>query len=873
MANNVALKNKTTGAKQPQLTLQQIKRKLQNLSHSTKPLYRVIAPLVKRLLHDMNVQNKEDALEVLNKYIEITTLLSELSRKWAISIHWAFTVCNPKITDTSNPAYSPVYVKHQCSLPPDCFGEMTAKEVVDDKLISHGDKLVGDNRFTDIANFGTAFNHDGEVIKKDEQGHPVRDGFFGWVTINVDNLITRVTQSPNRDRHAEAFLIAHTRDFDNDERESKPKHKEAHIHVVLDLPRMMSRYQIMEAMGFKFDDFVHAFEWIGENSTDVEDLISRMSSFLASLKGSIKNFNIPQHYIASLQYLVHQSKKAIKDQKAVYSTSEVISWLPDEPGQTYEIIAGVYDGQAVAEGEHADLIRILHSPYNTVHQTMKKWVSDKGDKLFTFDLLEQMHKLGKKKPGSYTFTKASQKAIINRIMAWLREGKIGFNDWKILLHASFEDADADYLLGNINFMKRIDATIQSEEQAIINDPTFQRNMLTIVILANTGGIGKTRLANAMAKVLDKGRMPFQVVAKSDGITFDPYQGYAAQSSVVMDEIAPSTWTYEAFKDAFDGKKLPQVSSRYHNTVPFNIKYSFLTNVFPDGISGFVNDLLHYSKGVSKLGYLKKDYSDWKLILNDADAAKIYIAQLSQVLRRLPYVISLKSTPNGLGTIIKISRINYKPGSGLINHYDYVSTQNSQHTFKTVINEDLNDKSMTTIAKEVLAMLKTLEIDAQKAFKSHPGKLLDEIDGFIPEHCDFHVRYHSNGNPYLTEDKSQIDMLFDDDDRVKDWVAPEKNLITRLSNTRVLMWDENKSHPAVATQMNQLEAFLAGYEVPIERDGYGNVKTMKLTKKGLDHYRDKPVDMWRKLNSTTISEKSELVAIQTNTDIANFKVIK
>lgn len=860
---------KTTGDKQSQRDLQQIKKALQNIRHSTKPLHQVIIPLCDLLLKNMNEQNEELVLSVVNTYLDIVTELSELSRKWTISIHWAFTVCNPKIYDTSNPAYSPVYIKHQCSLPPDCFGEMTAQEVVDDKLISHGDKLVGDDRFTDIANFGTAFNHAGEVIKKDEQGHPVRDGFFGWVATNVDNLITRVTQNSNRDRHTEAFLIAHTRDFDNDERENTPKHKEAHIHIVLDLPRMMSRYQVMEAMSFNFEDFVQAFEWIGKHSIDMDDLIARMNSFLGSLKGSIKNFNIPEHYIASLQYLVHQSKKAIKDQKAVYSTSEVISWMPDEPAQTYETIAGVYDSQAVAEGIHAELIRILHSPYNTAHHT-EKYVG----KLFSMDLLETMHGLGKKKPGSSTFTKASRLAITNQVMTSLRKGEIGFNDWKILLHASYEDADADYLLGNIDFMKQIESIIQNEEQAIIEDPSFKRSMLTVAIFAKTGGIGKTRLANTMARLLDKGRKPFQVVAKSDGITFDPYQGYAAQSSVVLDEISPSTWTYEAFKDAFDGKKLPQVSSRYHNTVPFNVRYSFLTNVFPDGISGFVNDLLHYSKGVSKLGYLRKEYPDWKLILNDPKAARIYIAQLSQVLRRLPYVISLKATPNGLGTTIKVSRINYKPGFGLVNHYDYVSTQKSQHTFKTVINDDLSDEGMEKIAKKVIKMLRTLEDDAQNAFKSHPSKLLDELEGFIPDHCNFHVRYRSNGDPYLTEDKSQIDMMFENDDCVQNWVAPKTNLITRLSNTYMIMWDDNKTYTNVAPKMNQLEAFLAGYEVPIERDGYGKVKTMKLTTKGLDYYHEHSTDMWLKLNSTHfIDKKGELVEMQINQDIANFKVIE
>ena len=107
-------KDKTT------LDLQQIKTELQNMSHSTKPLRKSITAVADKLLGQLNSQNKGPILAVLNDYVEVAKLLSQSSRKWTISMHWAFTVCNPKINDKSNPAYSPVYIKHQCRLPPDC---------------------------------------------------------------------------------------------------------------------------------------------------------------------------------------------------------------------------------------------------------------------------------------------------------------------------------------------------------------------------------------------------------------------------------------------------------------------------------------------------------------------------------------------------------------------------------------------------------------------------------------------------------------------------------------------------------------------------------------------------------------------------------
>lgn len=850
-------------------SLHYIKSKIQNMSHSTKPLHRVITSLAKKLLKRLDDENQDKILEVLDKYLKIAKLLSQLSRKWAVTIHWAFTVCNPKINDESNPGYSPVYIEHQCQLPPDCFGEMSVLENGQGKLVHHGDKLVGDDRFTNVANFGTAFNSKGEVIKTDPQGHPVPDGFFGWVVNKIDNLIERVIQNLKRDRPAEAFAIAHTRDYDNNERESTPEHKEAHIHIVIDLPMMMSRYQIMKAMGFNFEDFVETFKWIDENIQDTNDLINRMNTFLDSLLGSIKNFDIPEHYQASLQYLVHQSKKAIEDQKAAYSTSEVLSWLPDKPGQTYESIAGVNDNQLVAEGIHAEIIRVLQSPFNRSHHTMEKYVGDaKSNKLFTFEMLEQLHKLGTKKVGNCNFSKKSVNNIFNQIMAWLRERKIEFTDWKLLLHASFEDADADYLLGNINLMKRVNAVIESEKQAIIDDPSFKRNMLTVAVLAQTGGIGKTRLANALLMSLNKGRKPFQVVAKSDGITFDPFQGYDSENSVVMDEISPASFTWESFKDSLDPYKLPQVGSRYHNAIPWNVRYMFMTNVFAHGITDFVNDLLHYAKGVSKLGYLdKKDYQDWKLILNDVNAGKSYVAQLSQVLRRIPVVINIATTPNKRGTVITVSRINYQPGSGPVSHYDYVHTQQSQHTFRTVINENLTDDDMTKIAKKVISMMDELETKAKKAFQDHPGKLLDEVDGFVGEKCDFHVRYKQNGDPYLVGSDSLEEVGYGES--VEKTIEPRYNLITRLSNTEVIMWNEDKN---VKSQINQLDAFLQGFEVPVERDGFDKIKTIKLTREGLNYYHRNETKFWQMLNSTSqIGKNSKLVTVQINENIANFKL--
>ena len=84
-----------------------------------------------------------------------------------------------------------------------------------------------------------------------------------------------------------------------------------------------------------------------------------------------------------------------------------------------------------------------------------------------------------------------------------------------------------------------------------------------------------------------------------------------------------------------------------------------------------------------------------------------------------------------------------------------------------------------------------------------------------------------------------------------------------------MWNEDKN---VKSQINQLDAFLQGFEVPVERDGFDKIKTIKLTREGLNYYHRNETKFWQMLNSTSqIGKNSKLVTVQINENIANFKL--
>lgn len=74
---------------------------------------------------------------------------------------------------------------------------------------------------------------------------------------------------------------------------------------MIDMPTRRSRYQMMELLGYNFDDLATTFKWIGQMDRQVE----RIDAFLGILQGAMQNFVVTQNYVSSLQYLVHQSKK------------------------------------------------------------------------------------------------------------------------------------------------------------------------------------------------------------------------------------------------------------------------------------------------------------------------------------------------------------------------------------------------------------------------------------------------------------------------------------------------------------------------------------------------------------------------------------
>lgn len=792
--------------------LQQASSYINRYSHSKRALYKAIIEALPPL--KINGNYDLDAIKLAITAGQIMDQLAEASRTWNISIHWLYTVCNPKITTPNNFKYSPVYVNNATDLPLNRFGELDHIIEKDGEFARMGDKLVGDARFikNGCGNFGSAWNDNGEVIKRDDNGHPFLDGFVGWIAQHVDSLQELCCKNPKRDRHFRAFMISHTRDDEVNKRDGEIEHKESHVHLVIDMPTRRTRYRMMELMGFNFEDLAVTFRWIKNVGNHKE----RISSFLGTLQGSMKNYVITKNYVSSLQYLVHQSSKAKQNQKTPYAVNEVNSWLPDDPGKTYSSIAGVFDDEMVADGVYAAIIRNLHSPYNLAHHTLRLVGRNDGDRVFSYHQLSKLRSLGSKMPGKLSFSKRAKKLILDQLLKWIYQGKMEVTDWKNAIHGAFDDGDAASLIADQDFIKKLTAVLDDQRESTISDINADRKMTTVFITAAQGGIGKSYLASRLCQYWEKGRTPYMTAAEDKGKTVDYWQDYQDQGSAVIDEVSPSSIEWSALKDMLDPHKIPRVSSRYHNTSPWNVNLLIMTNVYADGISGYIRDVLHYAPGVTKLGYLEQDLynkRNWKMKMNDPQAGQVYLSQLSQLLRRLPVNIHMSATHSGKGTKIIVSIVNFRPGGRTLQDYDYVYTSESAHTFNVVINDDLPEQKLDEIVVTVTKMIKKIKTKADEIFKNDPNAILGKNNGFIRCHANFGF-YIKDGQPLLL-DPNQDEKNSNDKVSVRVNPSVAENVLTRLYYRRYSLWPEiNVEETNFAPTENQVAALLRGKTVPL-----------------------------------------------------------
>lgn len=734
-------------------------KRLPKLRHSLTSLFKSLINALDATGAKIDTKNKgkeTPAEKLLYDACKLMDDLRESSSKWAFSLHWMYTVANPKIEDESNPKFSPVYVEHACQLPNANNAELDYMDADGDCLVRHGDKLVGDDRYAGIANFGTAWDADGDIVNHDVNGGPIRDGWFGSVCESIDAIQASCLSKVRRGRPFAAFVIAHTRDEFVPSYMADVLMKPWHCHGGVRLADQVTRLRFMASMGVRFDDFVDTFDWIAATADQKQ---KRTEAFVATLQGVVKNYEIPSDWIAKLQYLVHESYGAEKDDKIPYSVNEVISWLPEAKHTTYSQYAGVYDNQAPASGLNDEIVRNLHSAANIDNGTARFVGLDAKNSALTYKMCRDFRAIGRKGRGKRGFTADSKLDMMNTIMTWVRQGKLMLMDYENLIHASFADADADALLADPKFTMALETRIECYLDSKRDNPNFQRDMLTITVTGKNGGLGKTRLSKAIGAVRDRGHEPVQADAWEPDKTYDPLEKIKYQPGVIIDEIKTKFFSWPGLKSLLDPSSKAGVASRYSNAEGMLLRYMFLTQVLPGGIATYIRHTLQFAKGISDEDYMAQDAEDgknakknkWHLIVNDAGAGYAYLGALSQLMRRLPVWVELWPTDNGGGTNIKVSVINFDPHGQNTTNYDYVHTADSVFRINSVIRKATPDDEVIKVARRVSSLIDAIQAKAKAVFDAHPSASLSSANGFIADNCDFGYRLTDDGKPYITDD--------------------------------------------------------------------------------------------------------------------------
>lgn len=167
----------------------------------------------------------------------------------------------------------------------------------------------------------------------------------------------------------------------------------------------------------------------------------------------------------------------------------------------------------------------------------------------------------------------------------------------------------------------------------VND--VDRNLKTVYIYGD-GGVGKSQLARAMARILSNDDGNYYAAAAPDkGKTFDFSGGYKGENVTVLDDCKSSAFDLRAFLNVFDPHQYSLSNSRNYDK-DWLSDYAFLT--CSDSYNDWVTNLMLFSANGEKYAWNNEivksnPYVDWSKDVSQHDGW--------QVLRRTPVVIRVE----------------------------------------------------------------------------------------------------------------------------------------------------------------------------------------------------------------------------------------
>lgn len=712
-----------------------LKRSHEKIKLTRRPLYRAIISALPSLTMTDDLGDNDAIATAWEQFFKVvygwkqkaagskktvlTGGMGESTRNWFISKHWLFEVCNPAY-DKENPKYSP-YRKNlewnQVQLSND-FGELQKLEPDEqnDKLIRHGDKLLpnADAVSGGYFNFGSAWDQSGHIILTDASGvRPVLDGWSKHVKELVDAYVKK--HSGSKYRPMRALLAFHTHDHEENSRDGVLDHTEVHAHIDLESPEKQTRLQIMKVFGFDINFWTETFKWAGKQ----DDALDRVTSLLGQLISEMKNVEKINDKARTRKYLVHQSVDAVNKEKAVYRTGEVFTWFPDEK-TNYEQFANVYDDTPANMG-HDAIIRNLHSPLNLANNAVEMVGRNKEDnKRFTMKMVEAIRNC-----------RGDDMKLLLTFMRLVDRDLVDISDFKDLLRCAFDEDDYNTMVST--HLDLMNAYRNAKADYIHSvKKNFKVDRETIIFTSKMGGTGKTWLANCVAKCFDKGRRAAITSAKSHDKTFDPFESYDGERSIVMDEINGKSFDYGELKKILEGNVQVMAASRNNGVSLWNVHHLFITQKYENGVGDYIKDVMtnaHDAPGLEDGGYLEKVDGEWR-VKPDKDSQDDFIGDYSQIIRRLKVAVDVER-PTPKRTRVNVSILNFLTTQepDMFGHQmQYVHTKDSVKTFNYALNALTSEEDTMKIAKWIHKTILKLQKQAREVYVDKGSDVfLDAVD--------------------------------------------------------------------------------------------------------------------------------------------------
>ena len=280
--------------------------------------------------------------------------------------------------------------------------------------------------------------------------------------------------------------------------------------------------------------------------------------------------------------------------------------------------------------------------------------------------------------------KIDDEALTNLCGYYLEQGKLTLTKARSIFQDVYKEQNSTIFNKN---KSTLETSFNSYLDAKAKDFRVNGRKLTTILISGNGGTGKTLLASALAYHADFRHDWHEAAATGKNKTSDIADGYAGQSTAVLNEFDGDTESFRAFCSVFDPFNYSPASSRNKNKQMLITK-AFLTT--SDNDLEFITKCVFQRSADDKM-LAQNIISNYKSInevlnLNSAfDAPAFDQCQNRNLMMNVARDHSFQ-VARRIACYIRISnqRFPYMPADEILNQYDFTNLDDLQYMSKDLL---------------------------------------------------------------------------------------------------------------------------------------------------------------------------------------------